>query len=173
MVLVTNLDTAPSGGRYQASSIASFTRSGDVAAYGSGDVMSDDSASARALVFPGCGSSGRIYRARLFYGEIDTIDFELFLFEREPTNFADNGVLALGAADVAKMIGIYTFLDTDKKQVDTVLACYRAALDSEGSLETPYVSDGGNLYGLLVVRSIFTPAVSAKVTIRLQLGLDQ
>lgn len=172
MALVTNLDAAQAGGKTSISSIASFNRDTAITAYAAGNVVSDDGFTGKALIFPRCGTSGRIMHATLAYEEVDVVDFELYLFDQEPTGHADQTALTLVSADIPKLIGVYTFNDADKKTVAGGIAYYVAVADSESALPKSYTSESGSLYGLLVTRSVFTPVASAKVHLRLQLEID-
>lgn len=178
MTLVTNLDTAValtnstlrgSTGPEHASSIASFTRPADTTAYGAGDVVSDNGGVAKALVFPGCGRGGLIWSASLVVAETDTADFDLFVFQAEPRNFADNAPLALIVDDGAGLLGVFRFLNGAKVNIGTNLELYRAVSAGTDIAGPPigYTNAAGNLFGLLVTRSVYTPISAAKFVIRL------
>lgn len=151
------------------SSMVSFARPSDVNAYGAGDVVSDNAGAAKALVFPNCGLGGLIVGASLVVGESDTADFDLLLFESEPTNFADNAALALVAADQPKLLGVVRFLTGAKVNVGTNLELYRTVSAGTDQSVPPiaYTTASGNLFGLLVTRSVYTPISACKFTIRL------
>jgi hypothetical protein len=48
-------------------------------------------------------------------------DFDLLVFDNEPTNFADNAALALVAADQPRLLTIFRFLTASKINVGTNL----------------------------------------------------
>ena len=58
------------------------------------------------------------------------MDFELHLFDAEPTGHQDNDALALVTADVAKLIASYTFSDATKKLIGTGINQYKPDNDS-------------------------------------------
>jgi len=155
-----------------ACSIASFARPADATPYAVGDVVSVTGAAA-ALIFPGCGAGGFVVGASLVVAETDTADFDLFLFDAEPTNFADNAPLALVAADQPKLLGVLRFLTGAKVNVGTNLEIYRAvsAGTDQAVPKIAYVTTAGSIYGLLVTRSVYTPISACKFVIRL--GLER
>lgn len=178
MALVSNIDAAitladttlkGSQGQQSASSMASFLRPNDANAYGAGDVVSDSTATARAIVFPNCGRGGLIHSASLVVAESDTADFDLFLFDQEPTNFLDNAALALVTADQSKLLGVLRFLTGAKVNVGTNLEIYRAVSAGTDQALPPigYTTTDGRIFGLLVTRSVYTPIAQCKFTIRL------
>lgn len=178
MATVSNLDgaiqtanTTLTGTRAQeaAQTLASFNRPADVTAYGVGDVISDSSAAAKVLSFPNCGRGGVIVSAGIVVAETDTIDFDLFLFDQEPTNFLDNAALALVAADQVKLIGVLRFLNGAKVNVGTNLELYRAVSAGTDQALPPiaYTTQDGRIFGLLVTRSAYTPISACKFAVRL------
>jgi len=102
--------------------------------------------------------------------EADTINFELFLFDAEPTNHADNAALALVTGDLPKLIGVVKFNNSAKILGATTMVHYVPATETV----MPYVCGPSStlLYGLLVTRSAYTPVSAAKVHLRLGLELD-
>lgn len=170
MTSITNLVTqrlSPKAGHVR--SVVSFLRAATTTAYAAGDVVSDAAGAAKVIEFKGCGVSGAIVGAELVYAETDTVNFELWLFDEEPTNFADNAALALVAADLPKFAGVLAFADGGKHNGGTNVEVYKST-DRE---HIAYTSDNGSLYGLLVTRSVFTPRSAAEVAINLHLDLDK
>lgn len=175
MASITNLDTATGGfssDRY-AISLASWNRPANTTAYSALDVISDSTSTAKVIEFPGVGMSGAILRATMTIAETDTITPRLWLFDSEPTNFADGDALALVAADLPKIVGRFDFVDADKLLVGTLLNVYFSSGDTtaanEVALKTPYSSADGKLYGILQSVPGYTPVSEAKFGIRLQL----
>ena len=156
------------------STMCSFTRPNDATPYNANDVVTDNSGAARSLVFPNVGRGGLIVAANLVVGHTATADFDLFLFEQEPTNFLDNAALALVATDQPKCIGVFRFITGSKVNMGTNLELYRATSATTDQSLPPiaYASSGlsgGLLYGLLISRSAYTPAAQCKFTARLSL----
>lgn len=170
MTTITNLDTAVASGpgRGNAASIASWQRPNDTTAYGVGDIISNSSAAAAAIEFPNCGRSGRITAIHVNMEELDTVDLQFWLFDREPTNQLDNAGLALVLADAPKILHRVNLADSGKASGGTGIVWYDAVL----AMPIPYVSDSGKLYGLLRSLSAFTPVAQSKYLIRLGLERD-
>lgn len=175
MTLITNTTTAnPSSPITVWTNLeAQFNRPADTTAYVADDVISDDAVTAKAIVFPGAGSSGRISQAMVLLSATPgaAIGLQLLVFDAEPTNLADNAALALLAADASRLVGVYNFVDANKTTLGASgLVAYRTtgALGDQTSSPFAYSTVNGNLYGLLVVKTLgFTPAASTTVTIRL------
>lgn len=171
MTKITNLDAtvATDPGNGPAALIASFNRPADGNAYALLDAFSDSTSTAAAICFTGAGRRGLIHCAQLVYAETDTVDFDLLVFDSEPTNQTDNAALSFAAADAAKLVGVYRFTTGAKINVGTNLEVYRAIDIPTASPAAPfaYSSADGNLYGLLVVRTVFTPSSGVKMLVRL------
>jgi len=155
-------------------SMASFNRPADTTAYTAGDVVTDTTGGARALQFPNCGRGGLILNTQLVVAHTATADFDLLMFESEPTNHVDNAALALVAADQPKLLGVFRFVNGTKINVGTNLELYRATSAGTDQALPPCAyttagAAGGVLYGLLVVRTGYTPLSANKFTIRLGL----
>lgn len=175
MTLITNVDapaTGFPGGRFSYT-YASFTRPANTTAYGVGDVISDTTTA--AIQFPKVGQNGAVISSMLFVEETDTINFTLWMFDQEPTNFADNAALALVSGDFPKMVGKFSYQQTTKKTVGSNLNVYQAYdLQATASVNAvlprlPYRTPDGLLYGLLVTESSYTPISGMKFGIRLGL----
>jgi hypothetical protein len=170
MTSITNSVTQRLSGKAgHVRSVVSFNRPAAITAYAVGDVVSDDAAAAKVMEFEGCGVSGSVVGAELVYGETDTVNFELWLFDQEPTNFQDNDPLALVAADLPKFAGVLAFADSGKHNGGSNVEVYKNT-DRE---QIAYTSDNGSLYGLLVTRSAFTPRTLAPVAVNLHIDLDE
>lgn len=164
MTLNTNLATQRShkgGGPRRL--ITSFARPANATPYASGDIISD-STSATALGWDDADPSGVIVGASLIMGDTEAANLELLLFDEEPTNIADNAAIGLNAGDLTKIIGVFDFPTASKVNMGANKELYRA--DLEG-MRYAFTSDSGQLYGLLVTRSIFTPASGGLFAINL------
>ncbi len=178
MSLVTNLHTANPpvpDGKYSVS-IASFLRPNTTPTYTALDVISNGD-SGTALEFPGCGRSGAIRHVAITNRlETDTITPRLWVFDAEPTNFADDAAFALVAADLPKIVGVFDFIDADKVLVGTLTNYYiatRATADNAYvSGPVPYASASGSLYGLLQTVSGYTAIALTEWIIRLGVERD-
>jgi hypothetical protein len=170
MTAITNDYVNTDGGIKSKNSVVKFSRPADVTAYGVGDVISD-AATGAALKFLGVGRSGRIDHAHVCMDEADTADLELWIFDAEPTNFADNAALALVEADMAKLIAVFSLANSAKKSAGG-FQVYMATLDTEGANIKRYCTADGTLWGLLVTRSAFTPDAGGVYTVNLQVESD-
>jgi hypothetical protein len=185
MATVISLDTASPpvpGGKY-AVSLCSFLRPDNTTAYTALDVIMPAGAditagsSSGALVFPGCGRSGAIRGVSVSNRlETDTIGPRVWLFDSEPTNFADNAAFALVAADMPKIVGIWEFVDGDKLLVGTLTNFYTASdignATSPRTDPVPYATANGKLYGLLQTLPGYTPVALTEWVIRVMVEHD-
>ena len=171
MTLVTNLDAAPSAfPQAFAPAIASFARPADITAYGANTIVSDSKATAAVLQFPGVGPSGAVWNAYIAYGDVKTVDFDLFLFSAEPTNFIDGAAIAFVAADQAKLLGVLKFTNAQKVNIAAAIDFYRAVGPTDlHATPISYATATGKLYGVLVARTAFTPIASSKVVVTLHI----
>ncbi len=181
MALVTNLDTANlphPDGRFR-QSVASFLRHTPTDAYTALDIISD-SATPKALEFPNCGRSGAVRSMTISNRlETDAVTPRVFLFDAEPTNFADSGALALVTADLPKLIGIWDFVEGDKLLLGTLINYYVST--DQGDVGTgvprhgpvPYsLGNGTSIFGLLQTVAGYTPIASTQFVIKLGLETD-
>lgn len=172
--------TGFAGGRFSVVE-CTFARTADTSAYVVNDIISDSVGTAKAILLAGAGQAGSIVGARVVVSETDTLDFDLLLFDAEPTNFVDNAALALVAADAPKLIGALRFSNAFKLPLTASgLECYRAVGSLSGGViganesvggpvqPMPFVSPTGNLFGLLVMRTLagWTPASATTFNIR-------
>lgn len=178
MALVTNTATAvpprPSG-KYTVS-IAQFLRPDNTTAYTALDVIS--AGSAAAIEFPGCTRSGAIRNISITNRlETDTITPRLWIFDAEPTNFADNAAFALVTADIPKIVSVFDFVDADKLLIGSDINFYTptgSADQASGermNQPVPYTNAAGSLYGLLQTVPGYTPIALTEWTIKLGLEL--
>lgn len=170
MALINNQDDPPRS-TGSVVSYASFGRPADTTDYTAGDVVSNSSAVASVIHFPGCGNRGFVVNAHVQYEETHTINFELWVFDVEPTNFLDNVAFALVSADLPKIVARFNCLDANKTTVGTDINHYPASGENgEAMAPHSYVSASGSLFGLLVTRSPFPPLSNAKIKIRISLA---
>lgn len=167
MALVTNIAATPQGGLYSRTTMAAFSRPDNVTPYGGSKFVSDDIATAKALVFPGSGLSGTIDTMALVTDDNYTTDLRLLLFGEEPTNVMDNGGGSLSVADTAALLGVFTFSGS----TDIGVAGIRWATQKVNQ-SVPYASPDGMLYGLLYISGAFTPTAEAWHSITLGITLD-
>jgi hypothetical protein len=173
MATVTSIDTAQQGmGRGGRTSLVSFLRPANATPYTAGDVINDANDEAKALIFPGCGRNGLIHQARIVVAETDTISFELYVFDAEPTGVMDNAALSIVANDMDSLLAVFTYADADKITMVTGINTYVTPADEKASFPVPYASANGNLYGHLVCRTGYTPLSGAKFWIRLGVELS-
>lgn len=164
MTTITNLSTqrvSPTGRARRL--VTSFARPANVTAYTAGDVISSTTG-AMCIGFTEAGPAGIIHDVTVVMAETDTANLNLILFDAEPTNFADNTALALVAADDAKIIGVYSLTDARKFNVGTDREVYRTDV---GQGARAYTSTSGQIFGLLVTRSGFTPITASTYLISL------
>ncbi len=173
MALIANLDTAPTG-RNHRRSLASFLRPANADTYATGDVVG--TAVAAALEFPSCShyfnGGGVITDALLAIGDNchADADFELLVFNAEPTGIVDNAALLLLAADLPKLVATFIFgvqIITGSSHV-----VYQSAVDAEKPFSTGAASR--SLYGLLINRTtVWTaPLTGCPIVVSLGLRLD-
>jgi len=176
MTAVANdFDNNAEGGITSKNSVVQFDRANTATAYAAGDVISDQASidtGANALQFKNVGKGGRLDHAMVCMEEDDTANLELWVFDSEPTGQVDNVALALVAADMAKLVCVYSFADAAKKSGGGFQA-YVATLDTEGANIKRYCCAAGEtLWGLLVTRSAFTPTASGQFTVSLEVQAD-
>ena len=173
MATITSIDDAPA--RYPSSSAgvlyASFLRPADTTPIGTGDVISDSTSTARAIVLPGAGKSGFVTSVMLIFAEASTVNFTVWLFDSEPTNHLDNAALALVASDAPKLIGRYNLLDAGKVPLavgGTNFAFFGTDLATVNEVlpRKAYATPNGNLYALIQITLGFVPDSEAKINLR-------
>ena len=172
MVVITNLDTSPPGGTHRRS-LASFLRPANTTTYATGDVVG--TAVAAALEFPNCVPPNHAYRegiitdALLTIGDLatSTADFELLLFNSEPTGIVDNAALLLLDADLPFFVATLSFTVQIITGVDQVV--YQANVDAEKAFTL--ASGSTSLYGLLVNRTAGWDTPESAAPIMVSIGI--
>lgn len=165
MTTFTNLATQRVAAKGAAvRSIYKFARPANVTAYTAGDVIYA-STDVGVLKFDAAGVSGFIHDATVVMGETDTANLELLIFDQEPTNLADNAPLALVAADIDHLVGVFEFANTGKVNIGTNIEAYVATAQGHRA----YTSKDGSLFGVLVTRSGYAPISAAQFSVTLHL----
>lgn len=197
MALVTNkisggpvqtvaLNKKQPGERVRSYTNIQFDRPANATGYTAGDVISDDAAVAKALVFPDAArwdqGSGRICSASIVNEDPNANSLTLYLFNDEPTNHQDNDALALVDADWEHLVGVIPFAYAPNAlsfACSTNTVCYVPGVASLGfavpfSVDLPYTcaADSKALYGLLVAAVGYTPGNNDTIHISLGLELD-
>jgi hypothetical protein len=152
---------------------AQYIRPADTAVYTSGDQVADSTSAATALAFAlgrFNGGGGVITGATI----IDDSNpgtkpkFELWLFNGSatPTPNNDNVAIAWSDADVLNCIGVIEFLDTEVRVGGANTIC-QGRVGSSHVFELPYRCAAGvsTIWGMLVVRSAYTPANAGKIKV--------
>jgi len=159
-------------------SVASFQRPANTTAYAANDVVYSSTSTAGVLLFPGVGSSGLINGAYLLIAAtLATPDLELWVFDSgtdgtEPKNALDNAAFSLNSGDLGRLVGVFEFLDTNKKLAGTFQYTEAVAKNPVAYTATGG-SSAGNLYGILVTRGAFTPASSTAFVAALHVEIDK
>lgn len=148
-------------------SISGFTRPANTTEYAAGDCIFDTVATG-VIQFDNVGASGSITNASVFMFDVETANLELYVFDAEPTNFGDNTALTLVANDMNKLVGVFDLPDAGKRLGAAAVALYEA--EAQGDIS--YTSTDGKLYGVLVTRSVFTPASGTAYGASLHLQVD-
>jgi hypothetical protein len=152
-------------------STSGFTRPNTTTQYAIGDAIADSAtaASAHPLVFPGVcvpGGNGVILNATLHHStnEATLLTADLWLFDRQPANPADNVAWAPSDESTQRVVAIVPF------------ATGYTGLDATGgntvypvtNINAGYSMDSGStLYGILVATNTYTPIALEVLTVRL------
>ena len=147
--------------------MSTFDRPNDATPYSAGDAVYDDTTGG-VIGFTDMGASGTLENVSLGMSDTATADFDLLVFEQEPTNFADNAPVSLGVSDLDKLIGVFSFADAGKIALGGGRQLYKATDQNR----LAYTSDGGQLYGILVTRSGFTPSAGTVFSLALHARFD-
>lgn len=154
----------------QVVALEAFTRPADVIAYAVNDVVGP--AVAAVIEFADAlrsvDNSGYIVRAQLHTDQTANVAlFRLYLFSVAPTPIADNAPFTLLYADAASMIGYIDFPapETAGAGSTAAVALWTGQIAAAGA-----VADD-KIYGVLVTRTIFTPASGQQFTVAL--SIDQ
>lgn len=183
MALIQSLDVAPIGRPSQSGShirsICSFLRPADTAPYAVGDVISDSTSVAKALVFPNTGRSGIVLHASAVIVDAGAPAFELYLFNEEPTNHLDNAGIGVALAFAHNYVGRFLFLAAARSLIGSNLNFYEATQSVDGPTGAardvrgiPYVTDSGALYGLVRSLTTHTPTNAGRHTFSIGCRVD-
>lgn len=157
----------------------SVTRPADTTQYAAGEVLTDGTAA--ALEFTGCGrtlrGSGEIVRATLIDSAAQATkgDFELWLFSVEPAAFgADNAVFTPTDAELASIVGIIAFAGSAAFVGDATAGAGGNCVYQAAGVNLPFECADADqaLYGVLVVRSTYTPVSAEIFTVLLHVRQD-
>jgi hypothetical protein len=99
----------------------------------------------------------------------------LYLFDREPTNFADQTAMVLADSDRPKLIGSFLYTTTNNGVFGsggTVLHRAQGNIGESVSQPLMYSTTDGNIHGLLLCLGAPTPTANSLITIRLHLQRD-
>lgn len=157
---------------------ATLTRPADTNAYASGDSVANATSNPTALEFLLLGIEG-ILSGMLYSVEMDEQnnpatpgEFELWLFNSQPTQAGDNSAAAISWADSSSLVAVVPLYSSFLVNPGSGAAGVRR-YESPAPLGKPYSTDAnGSLWGALVVRSSYTP-ISAEVfriTLRAELS---
>lgn len=153
---------------------AEYTRPANTTAYTALDAISDDTSAAavHALAFPGVGVSGYIVGARITTTQNTcTETFRLHLYRSQPTPIVDNSPFTNLYANNANRIGQLSFGAAAAEGSGSTAA--EAILTAgSGNVPMPYVTKGGDLYGLLEAVGGFTPASGQQFYVELVCEVD-
>ena len=149
-------------------SVSGFTRPDDTNAYADNDVIYESTGTAGVMKFDSCGVAGTIIHVGISMADIKAVDLDLIVFDQEPTGQADNATIAVGSADINKLVGVFSLTNSNKKLGAAGLALYEAA-DGRAMC---YTSDNGSLYGVIVARDAFTPTAECAFSAFLHLQID-
>lgn len=145
---------------------ATYTRPGDTNVYTSGDSVAQSITVPTALTFAAGrynGGGGVITAAHFIDDQSGATKpkFELWLFTgaAAPTATNDNAAIAWTDADVANSIGVIEFTDTEFRVGGANSVC-AGKLGTSHVFELPFRCNPANtsLFGLVVVRTAYTPA---------------
>lgn len=153
---------------------ANFTRPSDTTAYAAGDAVTDSTSAPTIMTFDACAranaGSGVITHA-VFQDSANQStkgSFELWLFHTTVTPDNDNAVFTPTDAENRTFVGVIPFTLPyvgDATSGANGNAVYMGTVDRP----LPFVCDSGddNLYGLLVVRSAYTPVSAERFDVTL------
>lgn len=157
---------------------ASFSRPANTTAYAAGDAVSDDASSPTTLEFANVGringGTGLIVGAKLIDSANQSTlpNFELWVFDTEPTAMEDNAAFDPTDAEAADVVGIVQF-STNFIGDETSGAGGNVVFQSD-QLNFPFECGAAStsLWGQLVARNAYTPVSAETFTIRLDVVQD-
>lgn len=145
---------------------ASYTRPADTTAYMSGDSVSNSTTVPAALTFAAAryaGGGGVICGAHFIDdsnpGTKPKLELWLFNGSAAPAAGNDNAAVAWADADVANLLAVIEFLDTEVSVGGANSVC-TGRLGTSHVFELPFRCNAAiaNIFGLVVVRTAYTPA---------------
>lgn len=157
---------------------ASVTRPADTTAYATGDALTNSTSAPVPLTFAGCardaGGSGRVRFVRVVdsANQASKATLELWLFAATVTADNDNAVFTPTDAECATLVGVIA-LGTPVVG-DATSGAGGNAVYLVDALDRGFVCATGSmdLYGLLVVRSAYTPISAEVFTVTLDIRQD-
>jgi len=120
---------------------------------------------------------GVLYSVLVIDKDAQLGDFDLFLFDSDPSNttFTENGAFSIAAGDVSKLLAVINFTSAD----DTTVLGTRQFFFKEVSVPYRMVSTSGfttdasvKLYAALVARSGPTFTTTSSLILKFGAGLD-
>lgn len=187
MALIANqtsvaLPTSKLGDRRRfTETIADFDRPANVVPYVAGDVVGDDAAVAKSMVFPNAalikGGGGRVMHAIVAYGSniVTPPDFNLYIMSDEGNSNPDGAEWAPTDSDMTKMLSVVSFVGTSAKLVNDSVGAPGILL-YVSPLIFPLAfkcnSAKTNIFGILQAATAFTPTSGDRVMVKLMLELD-
>lgn len=143
-----------------------FDRPADTTAYASGDLVADTTtaASVAPLEFPTAGARACYVPAFRLHKEGPTGDivFRLYLYATSPTvsTAGDNGVFASNVNNAANLMAVYEGTVYGHKD-----GAVGDLVPISGVIKKEYVGDPITIYGLLEIRTAYTPVSAETVTV--------
>jgi hypothetical protein len=155
---------------------ASFTRPADTTAYAVGDVVADSTGTPHVMTFPNVAKDPNgcavINEALCIDGACAGTkpDLELWLFDVAPAAENDNAVFAPSAAEIANLVAVIPFPVASFKAGNPNVGANASCVCDQQNLGYPVNTKGGGntLYGILVVRNVYTPVSGESFTIKLK-----
>ena len=147
-----------------------FTRPADTTAYAINDVVGPSAAAVQefASAFRSNGNSGYVVRAQLFTDQSANVAlFRLYLYSVTPSAIADNSPFTLLYANAANHIG---YIDFPAMATEGAGSTAAVSLWS-GQIAALAAGGDDKIFGVLVAKSVFTPASAQQFTLRL--AVDQ
>lgn len=164
---------------------AAYTRPANTTQYAAGDQISDSASSPSPLTFSGVGvqmnmpddfASGVILDAVCIdsANQATKPDFELYLFDTEPTANNDNAAWSPTDADMLNCIGVIAFAQADWKEGNPTAGAGGNAINHQTNVDLAFECEGDirDLYGLVVERGTYTPVSGEIFTFRLKILQD-
>jgi len=145
-----------------------LTRPSNTTAYAAGEVISEVTSNEH-FAFDGIAAagsrSGTIVSAICQSSTVESTkpDLELWLFDSNIANVADNSAFAVADSDLLDLVGVIDFPIAEWKQGLAGASGTGNSINQSHNLNIRYIADSGNrIYGQLVVRNAYSP-ISAEV----------